>query len=214
VAAFAYRQPVAVMEANVKRVLHRIFAQPKASEKELWENAALLLDAKNPYDYNQAMMDIGAMVCTKANPQCHLCPASVICEGKSSPQSYPAAKIKPATPVRRKNIAVVRDSRGRIYAEPRHSRFLGGMYHFSEMPQPQASFTVEGKKLELANAAPLGLVRQVYSHFTLEAQAYLVEYGATGEGKHWHAPEALPALPWSQAELKILGLLEKLPVAA
>ena len=85
IAAFAYHQPVAVMEANVKRVLSRIFALKTPSELELWEKADLLLDASAPFDYNQAMMDIGAMICKKRSPLCNQCPAENICEGKPRP---------------------------------------------------------------------------------------------------------------------------------
>lgn len=68
IAAFAFRQPVAIMEANVKRILCRIFALEKPSEAELWQRATELLDTHNPFDYNQAMMDIGAGVCTPDAP--------------------------------------------------------------------------------------------------------------------------------------------------
>src|SRR5262249_17261464 len=80
--AFAYHPPGAVMEANVKRVLSRIFAMKTPDEKTLWEKAATLLDRNEPFDYNQAMMDLGSMVCTKRAPKCRECPASGICVGK------------------------------------------------------------------------------------------------------------------------------------
>src|SRR5262249_10913239 len=79
IAAFAYRQPVAVMEANVRRVLARIFAMEQLVENDLWEKAHALLDSAASFDYNQAMMDIGAMICTKRAPHCTECPAQVIC---------------------------------------------------------------------------------------------------------------------------------------
>src|SRR5471030_2980369 len=54
IAAFGYRQPVTVMEANVRRVLSRIFALSCPDEKTLWDKAGALLDKGNPFDYNQA----------------------------------------------------------------------------------------------------------------------------------------------------------------
>ena len=66
--AFAFRKPVPVMEANVRRILYRFFAQKQATPQQLWELAFTLLDTAHPFEYNQAMMDIGAMVCTARSP--------------------------------------------------------------------------------------------------------------------------------------------------
>jgi A/G-specific adenine glycosylase len=96
VAAFAFGKKTAVMEANVKRAICRIFALTRPSEAELWEKAVLLLDKCHSFDYNQAMMDIGATICTKRAPKCAQCPASKICKGKDSPEAYPTAIAKKA----------------------------------------------------------------------------------------------------------------------
>lgn len=228
VAAFAYRQPVAVMEANVRRVLSRIFALDNAGESELWDKAQALLDKKEPFDYNQAMMDIGAMICRKRAPLCGECPAIHICKGKTSPEAYPAAKVKKAPPVRKKHIVVLRDAQGRYFATPRKSRFLQGLYHFMEYNSP-SPLAGEGAKCServagnspassaliasLPNPSPqggrelLGSIRQQYSHFTLEAEVHLAEV-KTSTGKGWHSLAQLKKLPVSMAEKKILALLD------
>ncbi len=229
VAAFAYHTPVAVMEANVKRVLSRIFALENPTADALWEHATALLDTKNPFDYNQAMMDIGAMVCTKRAPRCKECPANAICAGTASPESYPAAKIKKATPVRKKYIFLLRNNAGEYFAEPRKGKFLNGMYGFVEK---NICSPLEGERARtsdsdvravggkvcasrntpLPNHLPqgereyLGAIRQQYSHFTLEAEVYLQK--AQGSGKDWHSFSKLKKFPFSMAELKILKLLE------
>lgn len=195
VAAFAYRRPVAVMEANVRRVVSRIFALKTPDADTLWQKAAALLDEKNPFDYNQAMMDIGAMVCTKHAPKCGECPAGALCEGKSSPESYPAKARKKQVPVRKKHILVLRH-KGRYFAQPRTGKFLNGMYGFVELDTPPP---VGGREY-------LGRVRQQYSHFTLEAEVYLADAKKTG--KDWYSRAALGKLPMSMAEQKILKLLD------
>lgn len=207
VAAFAHHQPVAVMEANVRRVLSRIFALSSPSEQQLWEKASLLLDTKEPFNYNQAMMDIGAMVCSKRNPKCSQCPAQPICEGKVSPESYPAAKIKKAIPIRAKNIVVACNNKGEYYATPRSGRFLSGLYQFIEIGAEEKAIVLGGKTYKLADGRNLGSIRQQYSHFTLEAAVWLLDT-KTASGKHWHSFSKLKALPCSMAETKILGLLE------
>jgi A/G-specific adenine glycosylase len=193
IAAFAHHQPVAVMEANVKRVVSRMFALASPDEKTLWEKAEALLDQKSPFDYNQAMMDIGAMVCLKRAPECGSCPASAMCAGKASPESYPAAKQKKAVPVREKSIFVLRNPEKKYFARPRESRFLNGLYHFEESDSAHA----RGKYL--------GHVRQQYSHFTLEAKVHLVE--SEKRGKNWYTLAELKKLPMSMAEQKILKLI-------
>ncbi len=194
VAAFAYHQPVAVMEANVKRVVSRIFALKNPSEHELWERAEKLLDHKNPFDYNQAMMDIGALICKRRAPLCHECPATDICKGKDNPEAYPAPKTKKTTPVRRKTIVVSQNGQGKFHATPRTTRFLNGMYHFKESSTPPR------------NATKLGYVRQQYSHFTLEADVYMKN--STAKGKDWYSLAQLKKLPMSMAEQKILKMLQ------
>lgn len=193
IAAFAFRRPVPVLEANVKRVLSRIFALSHASEKRLWEKAEALLNCNNPFDYNQAMMDLGALVCTHQRPLCHACPASLLCKGKSNPGAYPMAKAKKTVPIRRQAIVVKRNAKQQYYATPRAGTFLRGYYQFSVMKQAPT------------NARNIGHIRQQYSHFTLDADIFLLR--TAGAGKHWYRLSELTQLPLSMAEQKILRLL-------
>lgn len=205
VAAFAYRRPVAVMEANVKRVLSRIHALEHPLDADLWDKAHALLDGARPFDYNQAMMDIGATVCTRRAPRCDECPAQGICHGQSFPEAYPAAKRKKAAPIRHRRIAIFMDSKDRCYATPRQSKFLNGLYHFAETERDDIPF--QDKNYTLSHRNPIGHIRQQYSHFTLEADVYLIRV-ARAQGPHWHTPAQLQTLPVSMAEKKIIALLK------
>jgi len=197
VAAFAFHRPVPVLEANVKRVLARLFALKNPDEKRLWEQAAALLDTASPFDYNQAMMDLGALVCTARAPRCAECPARAICRGKSNPESYPARKARPRLPVRRRLIVVRRSADNRYFAAPRATRFLNGMYHFAEYEERAAP----------GNGRHLGHVRHDYSHFRLEAEVYVQDTGRRAKGKNWHTLEELQRLPHSRTEAKIISML-------
>jgi len=208
VAAFAFREKVAVMEANVRRVLSRIFALSAPDEAQLWDKAQLLLDRAAPFDYNQAMMDIGALICTRRAPLCPQCPANSICRGQETPESYPAAKAKKAPPVRRKRIAVPRNAQGLYYAVPRSSRFLQGLYHFIETEGDSEHFLFRATPYPFAQARLLGHIRQQYSHFTLEAEVYLAEAPFPG-GNAWYSLEQLALLPMSMAERKIMQFLQE-----
>jgi A/G-specific adenine glycosylase len=78
VASIAFGEPVAVVDGNVERVLRRVKGKMLPAE-ELWEAAENLLDAKRPGDFNQAMMELGATVCTPRAPSCLMCPVCELC---------------------------------------------------------------------------------------------------------------------------------------
>ncbi len=117
VASIAYGEKTPVLDGNVIRILTRLAAikedigKPKTIEK-LWELAGSLVPKSNPGDFNQAMMELGATLCTPQNPACLLCPVMNFCEGrkKGAPENYPVKqekikleKIKTAALILRKN---------------------------------------------------------------------------------------------------------------
>lgn len=213
VAAFAFRQPVAVMEANVKRVLCRIFALQAPKPDELWNGAQILLDAKEPFDYNQAMMDIGAMVCTKRQPACAECPAKNICKGKANPQAYPAAKEKKATPIRKARIILWHDSKGRLQLNKRETAFLGGLYGFAEYPVTAETFSLHNIAYPLTQAVKLGDVTQVYSHFRMEAEVWTIAAKAKADDEGWYDARQIADLALSGIDHKILNLWLRQPLS-
>lgn len=210
VAAFAFRQPVAVLEANVKRVVARLFALENPSPAELWQMAGQLLDRRNPFDYNQAMMDMGAIICTPKAPNCAACPASAICAGKAKPEVYPAKKAKKAVPVWQKEIVVFTDMVGRWFLAPRETRFLGGLYGFAEYESGTQAVYHENQAYHLPrDGRLLGEVQQTYSHFKLQANIWLVETGEQGQAKGWFPPRDTAKLALSGADHKAVKLLLK-----
>ena len=78
IASIAFEEPVAVVDGNVERVLQRVSGKPLKVE-ELWKGANDMLDAKRPGDFNQAMMELGATVCTPRAPACLTCPVTELC---------------------------------------------------------------------------------------------------------------------------------------
>lgn len=101
IASFAFKLPRAVVDGNVIRIISRLYASdtnPYTSLGKRWyqEKAQELLSISYPDEYNQAIMDLGATVCTPANPQCDRCPVSAHCEAYASghQQLYPPKKKK------------------------------------------------------------------------------------------------------------------------
>jgi A/G-specific adenine glycosylase len=92
VASVAFREPVAAVDGNVRRVLARLFGRGDPAPGWLREIAQRFLDARNPGTWNQAMMELGATVCTPRNPGCSVCPVERFCVGKREPERYPAPK--------------------------------------------------------------------------------------------------------------------------
>jgi A/G-specific adenine glycosylase len=81
IASIAFGQPVAVVDGNVERVLQRL-AGKRLADEELWRTANHLLDAKRPGDFNQAIMELGATVCTPRAPLCLTCPVIALCAAR------------------------------------------------------------------------------------------------------------------------------------
>ena len=82
--SFAFRERAAILDTNVARVLFRVFVgsgNPKAHamRKHLWAVSAALVPRKDVFDFNQALMDLGAMVCVARKPRCLVCPITKIC---------------------------------------------------------------------------------------------------------------------------------------
>ena len=92
IASIAFDEPVAVVDGNVDRVLQRVSGKRLAGE-ELWAAANRLLDAKRPGDFNQAMMELGAVVCTPRAPGCLTCPVIELCATRG--ELAPAGKTAP-----------------------------------------------------------------------------------------------------------------------
>ena len=96
VLAFAFGHHLPVVDVNVRRVLSRLFwtmPSPSALQPEaaVWEHAAALLPRKRAYDWNQALMDLGALVCTARRPRCTECPVAALC--RSRPHMDRAAPV-------------------------------------------------------------------------------------------------------------------------
>ena len=118
IASIAFGEPVAVVDGNVIRVMARLFAIHESVDslnvqKNIAIKAQKLLDKNNPGDFNQAMMELGATVCTPSNPKCLLCPVLKGCAAfkEGRPESYPV-KGKKMAYVKEHSMALVVEHEG------------------------------------------------------------------------------------------------------
>ena len=135
VASIAFGEPVAVVDGNVKRVIDRLAnrkTQPTEANTEsyYWEIAAQLLDLQSPGDFNQAMMELGALVCLPGQPLCHACPVAELCGARGPTE-------KAERPARRKaelHYALARRN-GSILLRQRNkqSSLMPGMWELPEI---------------------------------------------------------------------------------
>jgi A/G-specific adenine glycosylase len=151
VASIAFGEPVAVVDGNVKRVIDRVvnrkaaFARP-IKEEQYWEIAGQFLDRQSPGDFNQAMMELGAMVCLPAQPLCHICPVANLC-GTRGPTE------KAVRPARRKaelHYALARRN-GSILLRQRNKQnsLMPGMW---ELPEIEANTETKLPLLQLRHS--------------------------------------------------------------
>jgi len=197
VATFAFKQPVPIMEANVKRILCRLHKFITPTDKKLWESAYTLVDKENPFEYNQAMMDIGATLCTPKNPQCKLCPLSDICEGQETPTLYPTKK-KRVVPTRKQNI-MVHTYNDKLSLLQRSGKFLHGLWGFPTIEVP------------LCASEYIGEVTHAYTHFKLICKVYVYDE-LDQEQTHYFSTQEIRKLTISKVDDKILNLfLDTIP---
>ena len=191
VATFAFHQPVPIMEANVKRILCRLEKLRTPSDTELWDIAYTLVDKINPFDYNQAMMDIGATVCIPKKPQCDICPLNDICKGQEEPTLYPTKKRR-VVPTREENI-LVRVYDDKLSLTQREGKFLHGLWGFESVEVPHCASEYIGK------------VTHAYTHFKLICKVY-VYYENHPEEADYFSEEEIQKIAISKVDEKIVNL--------
>ena len=130
-----------ILDGNVKRVLTRVFGMREWAglpiiTQQLWAHAAALTPHTRFDDYNQAMMDLGATVCTRSQPHCKACPLKKYCY--AYPQGLtdviPAKKPKKILPVKKVNLLMLQNANGDVLLERRpNCGIWGGLWCFPEI---------------------------------------------------------------------------------
>lgn len=172
IAAIAFDRPATVVDGNVERVMARLYdihTPLPAAKPELTERAAALTPQARPGDYAQAVMDLGATICTPRNPACGLCPWRAPCAARvaGTERDLPKKTPKARKPVRQGLVYLARRVDGALLLETRPpSGLLGGTLCFpttdwtEDAPKAAAPIRAEWKTPELE-------VRHTFTHFHL-----------------------------------------------
>ncbi len=227
VASIAFDRPAAILDGNVMRVLTRVLEvhediRKPATQNRLWEEAAQLVQGPRPGDLNQALMELGALICTTKSPTCLLCPIREHCKGRSNgdPERLPIkSKAVKAKKVAAACAYLERD--GKVLATRRPpTGLLGGLWELpgvdldaQEAPEEGLSRGLgERVGLTAKNLAPMGKVKHVFTHRVLTLHVFRGE-AATGrvrregyDAHRWCRSAALDALPFSTVAQKALTM--------
>ena len=136
IASIVFDAPTAVVDGNVERVLGRVFGTGLAGEP-LWQTADALLSRRRPGDFNQAMMELGAMVCLPRQPRCSVCPVFSLCATQGKLEASGKS-------IRQKRCKIWyalghRDSKVFLVQRPKHVSLMPGMWELPEIAVPNSS---------------------------------------------------------------------------
>ncbi|WP_246027338.1 A/G-specific adenine glycosylase [Novosphingobium umbonatum] len=213
VAAIAFGQRAVVVDANVERVVARLFAIDAplpAGRAEIREATDRITPALRSGDFAQAMMDLGASICSVRAPQCLICPLSSHCAGKGAAEAYPVKPPKKAK-AQRKGIAYWIERDGHVWLVRREAKgMLGGM---RALPDNGWSARTDGMGAPPVSAQWLeaGSVSHIFTHVALELDVWAakVSHAPQGDGEWWpldRLDEAgLPTLYARAAALALKG---------
>jgi len=227
--SIAFARPVAAVDGNVSRVISRLFAlrsplgSPE-SRKRILDLANHLLSKKHPGHFNQAMMDLGAVVCTPRAPSCLSCALRDLCKAKAVglQERLPVVKKRPTLSNKHMTAAILFDRKERVLLVRRPaSGLLGGLWKFpggerrkeEEVEEALARTVREELDLHVRAVKTIASVRHAYTHFRVIFHAYRCAIvrgrpkSLAGSEWKWVSAEELHSLALSKVERKILAAL-------
>jgi len=182
--ALSFHQSHAILDGNVKRVLARYFAVEgwpghRVVELQLWDYAESLLPVKRTAEYTQAIMDLGATVCTRVKPRCSLCPVSKHCVAyiQDRQSELPTSRPSRNLPQRELVVAIVQNADGAVWLERRPPVGIwGGLYSFPEFADEPGMEKWLKKicKINHPQILELPLIAHTFSHYRLHLYPKLI----------------------------------------
>ncbi|MGJ0112735.1 A/G-specific adenine glycosylase [Campylobacter molothri] len=198
IACFAYDQKVAFVDGNIRRVLSRLFALKNASMKELELKAYEILNLNDTFNHNQALLDIGALICLPKNPKCGVCPFYDFCKAKFNPNSYPENK---KILYEKLNLFLIfMEYKEQIAIKKSQEKLYKGMYNFPLFKED------EFKKQK--NMIFLGEFKHSYTKYKINIKVYHQILKIKTKDYEFKNFKELKHIPLSILSLKALNLIK------
>ncbi len=218
--SFAFHEDAPILDGNVKRVISRLFAvsdNPARAKTEdlLWKISEWLVPKGLSNPFNQALMDLGSMLCTVKEPDCENCPLRNACKARAlgEPESYPSKRIRKAIPHMESVSAIIKKDGKVLLRQRPSSGLLGGLWEFpnwkiKEKQRSRLSLKLRNQiKKDIGITVDvnelIGTFAQTFSHFKLTLHAYHCQ-STDGKGKgKWVAIRNLHLFPMSRIHRRI-----------
>lgn len=216
IASLAFDIPAAMLDGNAKRVYARYFGVAgwpgeARIEKRLWAYAEQHTPKSRPADYTQAIMDLGATLCTRKKPDCPSCPVHENCRAlaEDAVECYPYPKPGKLRPVRSTRMLILLNG-GQVLMQKRPPTGIwGGLWSLPEVPEANdaQAYCQEVLGLELDELQAQPTLRHGFTHFLLDIEPLLAQAVKNGtgvaaknavsedKGQRWCKLTALPAMP-------------------
>ena len=225
----AFDLPTPILDVNVIRVISRLTAkQPITSneKKILWELSSLLIASNSPRDFNQALMDLGSMVCKPKKPDCYLCPLKNYCIAyiKYDPIAFPKKTMKKIISSQEIGLGLIFNKDGELLIDQRlENSSMGGMWEFpggKKYASESIEETIEREiKEEIGICVKVGKkllsFEHLYTHKKLFFTVHICEWRSgipqplASQRLLWVPPERLLDFPFPAANTKIIYQLNK-----
>jgi len=229
IASIAFGMDVSALDGNIKRVYSRIFdievpVDSPGGEKILWQLTDDHLPKGHAGDYNQALMDLGAVICVPKNPRCLICPVMKLCKAQANgTQNQRPVKMPKKDVPHYVHAAAVIIERGRVLLAQRPSTgLLGGMWEFPngrvngdpvrEMPTAlKTAYRLGIRVNRRSRTEPLGIVQHGYSHFSVTVHVFSCEPISIPQGTNlkWVPLKKLEEYPMGKIDRQIARLIVK-----
>ncbi|MGF1478676.1 MAG: A/G-specific adenine glycosylase [Cyanophyceae cyanobacterium] len=224
----AFAQPVSILDGNVKRVLSRLVAlsiPPAKANQQLWRLSDTLLDPHNPRDFNQAIMDLGATVCTPSRPHCLLCPWQNECQAynRGIQNQLPMREATSPLPHKRIGVAVILNDQDQILIDRRPAKgLLGGLWEFpggkiepgETIPECIKREILEELAIDIEVGEHLITIDHVYTHFRVTLAVHYCRHLAgvpqpiECDEIRWVTLAEIDQFPFPKANSKIIAALK------
>lgn len=225
----AFNLPTPILDGNVKRVLARLIALPAVPNKalpQLWQISEQVLDPQHPRDFNQAIMDLGATLCTRHNPACLLCPWQAHCAAynQNAATDFPMTESRKPIPHKQIGVAVITDSKGQILIDRRKQEgLLGGLWEFpggkiepGESVEECVSREIkEELGIEIEVGDRLITIEHAYTHFKVTLNVFNCKH-LSGEPQpiecdevKWVTLDEIDEYPFPKANSQIIEAMKK-----